>query len=58
MGFAVHGTLGILIRSIRRKMGSRKQVLEILQSLPDPSTLHISRRLLATVIAKVEQAPE
>jgi len=55
LGFPVPGTIGVLIRSIRRGMRSREQVLDILRRLPHDSTLHVSRELLATVITRIEQ---
>lgn len=59
LGFAVHGTIGILVRSIRLATRTRQQVLELLQNIPQRSSLHISRRLLETVIAEVgKQATE
>ena len=57
LGFPVHGTIGVLVRSIRRAMRSREQVLEILRGVPQASTLHISGRLLSTIIATVEHEP-
>ncbi len=54
LGFPVHGTIGVLVRAIRRGLRSRDAVLETLRRLPQTSSLHISRDLLATVIAKVE----
>jgi len=53
LGFTVHGTIGILVRSIRRATRTRQQILEILQDIPRRSSLHISRRLLETVIVEV-----
>ena len=53
LGFAVHGTIGILVRSIRQATRTRQQVLELLQEIPQRSSLHISRRLLEAVIAEV-----
>jgi predicted nucleic acid-binding protein len=50
----VHGTLGIIVRSIRMQFRSREQVLEILTSLPHRSTLYISVELLGDVISRVQ----
>lgn len=55
LGFTVHGSIGILVRSIRRGTRDRSAVLDMLRDLPDRSTLHISRHLLAQVITEVEQ---
>ena len=49
-----HGTIGILIRSIRRKQRTKEEVLSVLKSLPELSTLHLKRSLLDQVISMVE----
>jgi predicted nucleic acid-binding protein len=54
LGFEVHGTIGLLLRSIRRGTRTREQILSLLRDLPRISTLHIARKLLATVLASVE----
>ena len=51
----VHGTIGILIRAIRRGQMSKEAVVETLRSLPSRSTLHIKRSLLAQIIGEVER---
>ena len=53
LGFIVHGTIGILVRSIRLAIRTRQQILELLQDIPQRSSLHVSRRLLDAVIAEV-----
>jgi predicted nucleic acid-binding protein len=57
LGVAVHGTIGILLRAIRRNQRSVIEVLEVLRQLPERSTLHVAPRLLAVVVAEVEQHP-
>ena len=52
----VHGTIGILLRSIRRRQRSRQAVADILRELPRRSTLHIRPALLADFIRAVEQS--
>ena len=49
-----HGTIGILVRAIRRRQRTKEEVLELLQSIPTRSTLHLKRSLLAAVISEVE----
>lgn len=46
MGFRVHGSIGILIRAIRRGQLKAHHVLELLDQVPDRSTLFIRRSLL------------
>jgi predicted nucleic acid-binding protein len=46
LGFSVAGTLGLLLRGIRRKQISSAQVRRLADELPQRSTLHISRVLL------------
>jgi predicted nucleic acid-binding protein len=55
LGVRVHGTIGILIRAIRRSQMPKEAVVETLRSLPDHSTLHIKRSLLAQIIEDVER---
>jgi len=53
MGFNVHGTIGILIRSIRRGQMSPKEVLEILKDIPLKTTLYIKHSLLEEIQLKI-----
>jgi len=54
LGIRPHGTIGVLVRAIRRHQRSKPEVLAILRSLPARSTLHLKRSLLDAVIAQVE----
>ena len=56
LGIRVHGTIGILLRSIRRRRRSRAAVAALLRELPRRSTLHIKAELLNGFIRTVEQA--
>jgi predicted nucleic acid-binding protein len=56
LGIAVHGTIGVLVRSIRRHRRTAKQVLTVLQSLPQQSTLHLKKSLLEAVIQEIERS--
>jgi predicted nucleic acid-binding protein len=53
--YRVHGTIGILLRSIRRSQRTRENVLDILRTLPIYSTLYIRPQLLQSIIAEVER---
>jgi len=53
-GFHVHGTIGILIRAIRRSQRSPEEVVTLLRDLPRLSSLHIRPSLLADIIKEVE----
>jgi predicted nucleic acid-binding protein len=55
LGYQVHGTIGILIRAIRRQQKTPEQVLIILNELPFRSTLHIRPKLLQEIIKEVKQ---
>lgn len=55
MGLRAHGTLGVLLRSIRRGLRTPEQVLSLLRSLPQDSTLYIRTSLLDTILARVRQ---
>jgi predicted nucleic acid-binding protein len=56
LGFAVRGTIGILVRSVRVGARTQKEVTDLLHLLPEKSSLHVSRQLLETVVAEVQQA--
>ena len=58
LGFAVHGTLGIIVRAMRRGLRSKAQVLAILHSIQESSTLHIRASLLDEIIRKTEEYEE
>lgn len=49
MGYSVHGTIGILIRSIRRGQRKPEDVFLTLSELPLKSSLYIKRSLLEEV---------
>ena len=58
LGLNVHGTIGVLLRSVRREQYSRSQVVEILQNLPRQSTLHIKANLLNEIIERLQKESE
>lgn len=53
--FRSQGTIGLLLRAIRRGQRSRAQILSLLRDIPQRSTLHIRASLLQSVIEEVEQ---
>lgn len=55
LGLSTHGTIGILVRAIRRNLRSKEDILTTLRSLPSKSTLHLKQSLLDSVIRQVEQ---
>lgn len=55
LGYKVHGSIGILIRAIRRRQKTEKEILAILRELPARSTLHIRPSLLDEVMARIER---
>jgi predicted nucleic acid-binding protein len=57
LGMVARGTIGILVRSARTGRRTRVEVIDLLKALPDRCTLHISRKLLADVVAELEGAP-
>lgn len=54
LGYQVHGTIGILIRAIRRRQMKKEEILTILRDLPNLSTLYIGPDLLKEIIIQVE----
>ena len=55
LGVQAHGTIGIVVRSIRVGQRTKDEALGILRSIRGRSTLFVSDRILDEVIAKVEQ---
>jgi predicted nucleic acid-binding protein len=55
LGVEAHGSIGILIRAIRRGLKSRAQVLSLLESIPLRSSLHVRRGLLDDVLRQVRK---
>ncbi|MGA2463635.1 MAG: DNA-binding protein [Thermodesulfobacteriota bacterium] len=55
MGFKVHGTIGILVRSIRRRQMEPGEVLRILKEVPSRTTLYIKPSLLDEIILKIRK---
>jgi predicted nucleic acid-binding protein len=49
--YRVHGTVGVLLRSVRRGRLTTHQVLALLQQIPTRSSLHIRPGLLVDIIA-------
>jgi len=56
LGYRVHGTVGILVRAIRRKQRTREEILSILRRIPTHSTLYIRSALLEEIISQVERS--
>jgi predicted nucleic acid-binding protein len=56
LGYQVHGSIGILLRAIRRKQLSKSKVLNILRELPKQSSLHIRPGLLHEIIRELEKS--
>jgi predicted nucleic acid-binding protein len=54
LGYEAHGSIGILLRAIRRRQRTLQQVLLTLRSLPTRSSLHIRPDLLQRIITRVE----
>jgi predicted nucleic acid-binding protein len=55
MGFRVHGTVGILVRSIRRGLREPQEVIHVLADIPAKSTLHIKRSLLNEITSRIKK---
>lgn len=56
LGYRVHGTVGILVRAIRRNQRTKEEILSILRGIPSRSTLHIRKGLLEQIILQVESS--
>ena len=56
MGYDVHGTVGIIVRAIRKQLMSAEEVVSLLRELPRRSTLHIRQSLLEEIISQVKKS--
>jgi predicted nucleic acid-binding protein len=54
LGHRVHGTLGILVRAVRRSLRAPTEVAALLRAIPSRSTLHIRPALLDEIVAEVD----
>ena len=54
MNFNVHGTIGILVRSIRQGLKSPEEVLDILKNIPFKTSLYIRQSLLQEIQLKIK----
>ena len=54
LGYRTHGSIGILLRAIRRQQRTPHEALSLLRDLPSRSTPHIRPDLLAEIVAQVE----
>lgn len=58
LGLRVHGTIGVILRSLRTGRHTASEVIALLEVIPRRSTLHVRRRLLEEAIQRVRQHPE
>lgn len=50
-----HGTLGLLLRAVRLQIRTAQEILGILESVPEKSSLHIRPELLRSIIEQAKQ---
>lgn len=55
LGIQSYGTLGLLLRAIRRRRRTREEILRQLERLPEMSTLYVRANLLQEVIEQVRR---
>jgi predicted nucleic acid-binding protein len=54
--YEVHGSIGIILRSLRRGLRTKRQVLNLLRAIPAQSTFFVSDALLSSVIEDVTKS--
>ena len=54
LGYKVHGTIGIILRAIRKKVRIPGEVIELLNNLPEKTTLFLRPTLLEDIIKKIK----
>ncbi len=55
LGYNVHGTIGVLIRAIRKDLMKPEEVINKLNRIPQDSTLYLKPSLLKEIISLVRQ---
>lgn len=55
LGLQVHGTIGILLRAIRRNQKRPEEIVVLLEELHQRTTLYIRLSLLQEIIARVRR---
>jgi predicted nucleic acid-binding protein len=55
LGYHVHGTIGVLLRAIRRDLMKPEEVIDRIKLIPLQSSLYIKASLLQEVISQVKQ---
>lgn len=55
IGIRAYGTIGILLRSIRRKQLTAARVIKLLEEIPLKSTLYVKNTLLQDIIKEVKE---
>ena len=50
VGFQTHGTIGLILRSHRRREISKAEMLQLLRELPTRTTLHLRKELLDSIL--------
>jgi predicted nucleic acid-binding protein len=58
LGFEVTGTLGILLRAVRRGWLDREHAVALFRDIRQRSTLHVSKHVLSRLIHLVSTAPK
>jgi predicted nucleic acid-binding protein len=56
LGHEVHGTIGVLVRAIRRGLRTAEEILALLSDIPTRTTLHIRADLLNEIQTEVRSA--
>ena len=54
LGYKVHGTIGIILRAIRKKVITPGEVIELLRNIPEKTTLFLKPALLKDIIKKIK----
>lgn len=57
LGFRVHGTIGVLVRAIRRRTRDRDEVIELIRAIPIRSTLYLRSSLLEQILDELRTSP-
>lgn len=55
LGIPAHGTIGLIVRALRKNHRTAEEVIALLGAIPKCTTLHVRPTLLADVIEQIRQ---
>lgn len=55
LNITAHGTIGLIIRAVRQNLKEPIEVIDLLNSIPEKTTLHIRPSLLSDIVSQIKK---